>query len=86
MFEALYTGLKPEDKAFVDGYAIAIKDACENAMVEDEFINPDLPEDSLINKHKIEVVTLFQKKTKEYMEARLHDLIQGTLDSYEEEH
>ena len=77
-----YEELKPEDKAFVDGYMLAIKDACENALVEDDFIIHDLPEDSALNKAIMDAISLFQAKTKDYMESCISDLIIGTLDSY----
>ena len=83
-YEEYFKMLKPEDKAFCDGFMAAVKMLEENADLMSLDIAPDLPEDSLIHKAINEAVKIMAAAQVEKLNAQLHDLVLGTVDSYED--
>lgn len=84
IFGEAYNELKEHDKAFVDGYMCAVKYLEERGELVSYNYMPALPEESVIARAIDEAVKVITTDQIEQLNANLHDLILGTLDSYED--
>ena len=80
-----YEQLKPEDKAFVDGFLSAVKQLEERGDLVSYDFMPALPDESTLAKCIDEAVKVVTTAQVEQLNAYLRDLIAGTLDSYEDD-